>query len=99
MEMKVHPTHNKTYETSELKLAALLLSAIPGCSIEISGKVNSRRKTIKIVYPADYEDTVFKLEKNFINKIAVANVYGYNKALNLIRDRLRGKRYAERISQ
>lgn len=84
-------TENKLqYETSELKLAALLLSKIPNCSLEVCEQENSLRKIIKIKYPPAYKAQVLKIEKDFINKIASANVYLYNKSLNLIRDRLRG---------
>ncbi|MDP8261909.1 MAG: hypothetical protein P9M13_01230 [Candidatus Ancaeobacter aquaticus] len=81
---------NHTYETTELKLAALILSEIPDCSCEIFAQGNSIRKTIKIGYPTEYKNDVIKLEKDFINKEAITNIYSYNKALNLIRDRLRG---------
>jgi len=91
MKFQQQPLNNLTYETSELKLAALLLSEIPNCSIDIYEQGNSIRKTIKILYPAEYKNIVYKLEKNFINKEALTNIYSYNRALNMIRDRLRGK--------
>jgi hypothetical protein len=79
------------YSTTELKLAALLVSEIPDCSIEVYEHANSLRKLIKIEYPSTCKGEVTKLEKAFINKEAITNIYSYNKALNLIRDRLRGK--------
>lgn len=78
------------YATSELKLAALILAEIPGCSFEVGEQGNSIRKVIRIKYPADYRIQIQGLENNFINKRASANVYLYNRALNTIRDRLRG---------
>lgn len=85
-------TENKLqYETFELKLAALLLSEVPHSSFEVYEKENSLRKIIKVKYPQAYKNQVLKIEKDFINKIASANVYLYNRSLNLIRDRLRGK--------
>lgn len=84
-------TNNKLeYETSELKLAALLLSEVPDCSFDVNEQENSVRKIIKIRYSPGYKSQVCKIEKDFINKIASANVYLYNRALNSIRDRLRG---------
>ena len=85
-----HTLNNLEYETSELKLAALILSELPNCSIDVYEQENYIRKTIKIKYPAEYKNEVSKLENDFINKRASTNVYSYNKALNLIRDRLRG---------
>lgn len=85
-------TENKLqYETFELKLAALILSEVPYCSVEVCEQGNSIRKVIKIKYPAGYKEEIVKLERDFINKGASTNIYSYNKALNLLRDRLRGK--------
>jgi hypothetical protein len=78
------------YQTFELKLAALLLAEIPEATFRVDKNSNSLRKTIVITFPKEYKDTIANLEKDFINKQAVANIYAYNKALNLIRDRLRG---------
>lgn len=87
-----NPIENKLqYETFELKLAALLLSEVPHSSFEVYEKENSIRKIIKITYPAGYKNEVAKLERDFINKGASTNIYLYNRSLNLIRDRLRGK--------
>lgn len=90
MTIQNHALNNLEYETSELKLAALLISEIPNCSIEVYAEGNSIRKTIKILYPIEYKNIVYKLEKDFINKEALTNIYSYNRALNQIRDRLRG---------
>jgi methyl coenzyme M reductase subunit D len=79
------------YETSELKLAALIVSEVPNCLVDVYNQGNSIRKVIKIIYPLDYKIQIYKIENDFINKKASANVYLYNRALNQIRDRLRGK--------
>lgn len=91
MNPQSHTTSNLTYETNELKLAALLLAEIPKSFVEVYQQPNSIRKTIKITYLPIYESDVSKLERDFINKQAMANVYLYNKALNTIRDKLRGQ--------
>lgn len=92
MTPQYYPVNNsEEYETTELKLAALILSEVPNCLVEICEQGNSIRKVIKIKYPAEYKKEITKLERDFINKGALANIYSYNKALNLIRDRLRGK--------
>ena len=82
-------TDKLEYETTELKLSALILSEVPDCLFEICDQGNSTRKIIKIKYPACYKTQISVLEKDFINKRALTNVYLYNKALNQIRDRLR----------
>lgn len=80
---------NLTYETPELKLAALILATIPRSSFEIHNRQNSVRKTIKITYPIEYKNTITDLEKNYLHKEASVNVYLYNRALNMIRTKLR----------
>jgi len=87
---KLNSAAKHEYDTSELKLAALILSEVPGCTFEVYEQGNSIRKAIKITYPVGYKDTVSLLEKDYINKMALSNIYKYNKALNLIRDRLKG---------
>jgi len=80
---------NPTYKTFELKLAALLLAEIPDTSFEVYQDAKSIRKTIAITFPKKYEKLIIGLERAFINKQAVSNIYAYNRALNMIRDRLR----------
>lgn len=82
--------NNGIYESTELKLCALIISELSSCTFEISEQVNSLRKIIRIKYPVCYQEEISKLEKAFINKEALTNVYRYNKSLNMIRDRLRG---------
>jgi len=84
-------TSNLGYETTELKLAALILAELTDCTFEMYEQANSSRRIIKINCPSYYQDDISKMEKDFINKKAIANVYRYNKALNLLRDRLRGE--------
>ena len=79
-----------SYQSTELKLSALLLAEIPNASIEVYEQGNFTRKTIKVLFPKAYKKEVEKLVQAFIDKQAMANVYAYNKALNAIRDRLRG---------
>ena len=91
MTSQYHTTSNlEEYLTSELKLAALILAEVPDCSFIVSEQENSIRKVIKIKYSAGYREEVCKIEKDYINKRASANVYLYNRALNEVRDRLRG---------
>lgn len=80
------------YDTTELKLAALLLAEIPESSFEVYPQGNSSdKKIIKISFKSEYKNDVEKLIGDFINKQAIAKVYYYNKALHLIRDRIRLK--------
>jgi len=89
MNPRINSLNNNTYQTTELKLAALILASIPEATFAIYKQPNVTRQTIEIAYSSDYNDLLSKLERDFINKRATVNVYTYNKALNLIRDRLR----------
>jgi len=51
-----------------MKLAALILSEIPNCSVEVYEQENSIRKLISVKYPAAFKNEVGKLEKDFINR-------------------------------
>jgi len=96
--MKVEEVGNErkelqnTYETTELKLAALLLAEIKDSYADVYKQDKSIRKNIIITFPAMYGSDVEKLAIDYLNRRAMVNVSDYNKALNIIRDRLRGAR-------
>ena len=78
------------YDTTELKLAALLLAEIPESGFEVYPQGNSSNKqTISISFKSEYKNNLEKLIADFINKQAITHVYDYNKALHLIRDKIR----------
>ena len=77
------------YETTELKLGALIMATIPGTSFKIHDRANSTRKTIEISYPIEYLKTLRTLEKDYLNKEASCNTFLYNEAMNQLRNALR----------
>jgi len=79
----------KIYETTELKLGALLLSEIPNSNFEINSQGNSFKKTIQIAYSDQYAEEMNKLIREFIERRARVDVYKYNHALNILRDKLK----------
>lgn len=80
---------NKSYETTELKLAALLLSEIQDSTFEVYSQANSLKKIIRIFYCSNYEQELNKIIREFIQREARVDVYKYNKSLNLLRDKLK----------
>ncbi|PIY82962.1 MAG: hypothetical protein COY78_03965 [Candidatus Omnitrophica bacterium CG_4_10_14_0_8_um_filter_44_12] len=80
---------NKSYETTELKLAALLLSEIPGSTFEVYAQGNSIKKAIKVTYLTEHEQEVNRVIRDFIERQARVDVYKYNHNLNSLRDRLK----------
>lgn len=87
-----HSPNKCTYSTTDLKLGATILASVPGASVDVEARPNSIRLTIILTYLAEYEKDVFKIECDYLNREAVVGVYPYNRALNLIRDKLRGIR-------
>ena len=77
-----------SYETIELKLAALLLAEIPESTLKVSEVVNAVKKTIKIIYSVYYENHANEIIAQFINRQARVDVYRYNQSLNRLRDAL-----------
>ena len=66
---KYHPK-NSFYETSELKLAALLLAEIPNSHFEITENLNLIKKNIKIIYLNEYSADVERLIREFLERRA-----------------------------
>jgi len=80
---------SKTYETSELKLAALLLSEIPESNFKIKSQGNTIKKIIQIIYSNQYEGELNTLLREYIERRSRVDVYKYNRSLNLLRDKLK----------
>ncbi len=78
-----------SYETIEIKLAALLLAEIPDSTFKIESQFNSIRKKIFIFFQKEYSNDVHKLLDDFINRRARVDVFLYNKSLNFLRDKIK----------
>ena len=92
MRSKCNDEIQENYETTDLKLSALIISAIPRSSFEITQEPNCTMKTIRLVYLKKHQSDVSKLINDFINKRACADVYLFNKAISDIRDKIKGKK-------
>jgi hypothetical protein len=77
------------YETTELKLAAILLVEIPETNYKVLSQGNSIKKTFQITYSTQYEEEFNKLIREFIERRARVDVYKYNQILNTLRDKLK----------
>jgi len=77
------------YNTTDLKLSALMLSEIQGTTFEICSNQNHFKKTIKIIYPSSKKDDLDLLIADYINRMARVDVYKYNRNLNAVRDRIK----------
>lgn len=82
---------SNTYETTELKLAALILSEIPDSNFIIHSQGNSIKKIIQITYSSQYKEEVNELIREFIERRARVDVYKYNHTLNILRDKLKDR--------
>ena len=82
-------SNKSNYSTTETKLAALLLAAIPEATFQVEPNGSSLRKTINILYSKEYEQEIDELIMAFIERRAVVEVYKYNRCLNILRDAVR----------
>lgn len=89
MKRRCIPNNKSEYSTTETKLAALLLAEIPEATFEVSPNGNTFRRTIKVIYLDRYKGDVDRLIKEFIERRACAQVYKYNRSLNILRDAVR----------
>ena len=78
-----------SYSTTDLKLSALILSEILDSTAEVFQEGNYSKKMIKVTYSRHYQKEVTRLINDFINRRAKVDVFLYNKALNVLRDKLR----------
>ena len=83
------PPQDNSYETTEIKLAAVILSTIPDSTFEVYSQDNSTKKVVRVIYSSNYEQEVNKLMREFIERQARVDVYKYNMALNMLRDRIK----------
>ena len=81
--------YENTYETSELKLAALLLAEIPESVFEVHSQPNSSKKLIQITYPKKREEELQLLISEYIERRARVDLYRFNRVLNPLRDALK----------
>ena len=81
-----------TYQTTDIKLGAVILCEVPGTSfigVDMDKFVNSKR-IIEIDCPDLYNEELKKVVNDYTKKVQRVNVYRYNRALCVIRDALRG---------
>ena len=75
-----------TYNTTDLKLSALVLSEIPDTTFEIHTNHNHFKKMIRIIYHSCSKDDLDLLIADYINRMARVDVFKYNRNLNYVRD-------------
>ncbi len=89
MKQRCSSSNKAHYETTELKLSALLLAQIPESTFEIHNNGNPFKKIIKVIYPREHERESEELIRAFIERRAIVDVFRYNKVLNVLRDELK----------
>ena len=79
------------YKTSELKLAAVILAEIIEAVFTVLPNPDGLKKIIQINFPKAEKKRLDALVRAFIERRARVEVYRYNRALNLLRDKINGK--------
>jgi len=78
-----------TFNTTDLKLSALILSEILGSTFEIHSTQNHFKKMIKIIYSPSSKEDLDILIADYINRMARVDVFRYNRSLNAVRDKIK----------
>lgn len=88
----------KFHESKHLKLSALLYAEVPNATFKVVTDVDfADRKIMRIIFEESHVRLVSRLIKEFSECTAVGNIYKYNKALNELRDALRGIKNGQRL--
>lgn len=86
------------HESRHLKLSALLYAEVPNATFKVvTDDTFPDRKIMRIIFGEEHIRLVSRLVKDFSECTAVGNIYKYNKALNELRDSLRGIKNGQRV--
>lgn len=80
----------KEFKTKDIKLAAFLLSLIPGSEFSVPQSSDSSKKEISISFEIKFSGLAHESVQEFINHEAKVDLYTYNNALNKLRDVIKG---------
>ncbi len=80
----------KNFETTSIHLAAALLISVPGATLAHITPVPSidGKRVLAIRYPLDQAEAIQKTAEDFHARRLLVPLYLFNRALNLLRDRL-----------
>lgn len=81
--------------TSDLKLASLILAHVRSSRFEILPPVDSEYSIIKVIYSGSEEAQVKKLCSDYLERRAVVNLWAFNRKLKQLRDQVKGGGYAK----
>lgn len=84
--------HMRIYNTTDLKLAALLLASISSSSFTLLSQKDSDRKIIQVSYCEGQQKLFERLFMDYTNRVASVSLYEYNRKINDLRDAVRGER-------
>lgn len=78
------------FSTTSIHLGAAILTLVPQATLaEVSNTSPvDGKKLLTISFPADQEQAVAELVEKFHARMLTVPLYGFNRALNLLRDRL-----------
>ena len=79
----------KAFETTNLRLAGLILASIENSKFEIKDSTIPAKSLIRITYPGECKEQFNKLIMEFTGRTAWVPVYEYNQALNKLHDAIR----------
>jgi len=77
------------YSTTNITLAAFLLSSLPASTFTVENQKNSFQKIIKLFYSETQQELIRTLVNDYLNKKAKVDLYSYGRKLNLLRDAIK----------
>lgn len=78
------------YNTTDIRFSALILSEILGSTFVVINQNNSFQKVIQISYSESQQEKFSALLNNYSNRKIRVDLYSYNRALNALRDKIKG---------
>ena len=77
------------FNSSDIKVCALLLSKIPNSTFQVQSKSNFDKKIIGISFPCEQQDNANQVVSEFLDKRAKIDLFQYNRHLNCLRDEIK----------
>ncbi len=81
---------SKRFSTTSIHLGAAILTLVPHATLTEVSRTSpiDGKKLLTLSFPADQEQAVGELVEKFHARMLAVPLYGFNRALNVLRDRL-----------
>jgi len=77
------------FNSTDIKICALLLSKIQNSTFQVQSKSNFDKKIIRISFSCKQQDNANQVVSEFLDKKAKIDLFQYNRNLNCLRDEIK----------